>query len=208
MGLRHQAKRLLQGRASRLHRTKKARQQRYRPLLESLESRTLMTGFWTQFQPTNPLGGPAAGIQTLMLLSNGTVMAGQNTAPNSSINFGAPLQTSWFQLPPTSNGQYTASTWTSPSTMNSPRLYFPTALLPDGRIFAIGGEYSPTTGFVNSPEIYDPLTNAWSRVAPMPSPPTRAAVPPSAPPTTAQSQFGDDPITVLPNGDILAGWFN
>src|SRR5439155_22375346 len=96
----------------------------------------------------------------------------------------------------------------APSTMNQPRLYFPTAMLPDGRIFAIGGEYSPTVGFINAPEIFDPLTNTWTRVADMPSPPTRVANFPSVPPTTPRSQFGDDPITVLPNGDILAGWFN
>jgi hypothetical protein len=204
MGLRHQAKRLLKARASKLHRTRKSRQHRYRPLLESLESRMLMTGFWSILQPTNPSNGPVAGIQTMSLLSNGVVMAAQNTAPNP----GSPANTSWFQLPPTSNGQFVNSTWTSPSTMNQARLYFPSAMLPDGRIFAIGGEYSPTTGFVNAPEIFNPLTNTWTRVADMPSPPTQAAVPPSVPPTTPQSQFGDDPIEVLPNGDILAGWFN
>src|SRR3954468_12927095 len=199
MGLRHQVKRLLNGHASKLQRMKKARQHRYRPLLESLESRMLMTGFWTQLQPTNPLSGPVAGTQTFSLLSDGTVMAAQNTAPNSTINFGAPLNTTWFQLPPTSNGTYANGTWTSPSTMNQARLYFTSAMLPDGRVFAIGGEYSPTVGFVNAPEIYDPLTNAWTRVADMPSPPTQVAVPPSVPPTTPQSQFGDDPIEVLPN---------
>src|SRR5262245_2959511 len=202
MGLRHQVKRLLKSRASTLHRTKKARQHRYRPLLESLEQRTLMTGFWTPIQPTNPNNGPT-GIQALSLLSNGVIMAGQDTFPDP----GAPLNTTWFQYAPTSNGQYTSSTWTSPSTMNVARLIFPSATLRDGRIFAIGGEYSPTTGFVNAPEIYDPLTNVWTRVADIPTPPTQVANPPAVPPTTPQSQFGDDPIKILPNGDILAGWF-
>src|SRR5439155_15771160 len=165
--LRHELRRLLKGRASKLHRMEKASRRRYRPLLENLEPRTLMTGFWSVLQPTNPNSGPVAGTQTMMLLSDGNVMAAQNTAPNSSINFGAPLQTNWFQLPPTANGQYTNGTWTSPSTMNQPRLYFPTAMLPDGRIFAIGGEYSPTVGFINAPEIFDPLTNTWTRVADM-----------------------------------------
>src|SRR6476646_11849644 len=140
MGLRHQAKRLLQGRASKLHRTKKARQERYRPLLENLEPRMLMAGFWSVLQPTNPSSGPVAGTQTVSLLSNGVVMAAQNTAPNP----GSPQTTQWFQLPPSSNGQYVNTTWVNPSTMNQPRLYFPSATLPDGRIFAIGGEYSPT----------------------------------------------------------------
>src|SRR5438045_3264838 len=109
MGLRHQAERLHTQRQSKLRRAKKARQHRYRPLLESLESRMLMTGFWSIVQPTNPNSGPGAGIQTMSLLSNGDVMAAQNTAPNSSQNFGAPLTTQWFQLPPTSNGQYVNS---------------------------------------------------------------------------------------------------
>src|SRR5262249_43849138 len=89
---------------------------------------------------------------------------------------------------------------------NTPRMYFPTVMLRDGRIFAIGGEFSPTVGFVNAPEIYNPLTNAWTRVPDAPTPPTQIANPPSVPPLSPQSQFGDDPIEILPNGDVLAGY--
>src|SRR5207249_661640 len=122
----------------------------------------------------------------------------------------APTQTVWYQLAPDSTGLSTAyvnGTFVSQSTMNTPRLYFPSAVLPDGRIFAIGGEYSPQYDFVNAPEIYNPLTNSWTRVAPMPSPPTSASQPGDPVPLTPASQFGDDPIAILTNGDIIAVWF-
>src|SRR5438034_7120042 len=104
MALRSQASRSKKQRVSRLRRTRRSIDQRYRPQLENLEPRTLMTGFWTQIQTTNPASGPVAGVQGAMLLSNGVVMLAQNTAPNPSANFGiSPTQTTWFQLPPTSN---------------------------------------------------------------------------------------------------------
>src|SRR5947208_2987729 len=134
MGFRHQLRRLLHQRVSKSRRTERSQRRKYRPMLENLEQRMLLAGFWTQIQPTNPSAGPVDGTQALMLLSNGFVIA--------------------------------------------------------------------------APEIYNPLTNTWTSVAPMPSPATQVANSPSVPPLTPQSQFGDDPIQVLPNGDILAGWFN
>src|SRR5262249_1959602 len=124
-------------------------------------------------------------------------------------------QTTWFQLSPSlsanivNGGDYVNGTWsTVPSTMNTARLNFPTAMLPDGRIFAIGGGFSPSVAYVNAPEIYNPLTNTWTPVAPVPTPPTQLANFPSLAPASPQSQFGDAPIEVLPNGDVLVGYFN
>ena len=73
-----------------------------------------------------------------------------------------------------------------------PRLYFASNVLPDGRVFLVGGEYSgpglPAT-FTNTGEIYNPVTNTWSSIATFPQP-----------------YFGDDPSQLLPDGAILTGY--
>jgi hypothetical protein len=77
-------------------------------------------------------------------------------------------------------------------------LFFTTAMLPNGKVFAVGGEYP---SFSNTAEIFDPLANgglgSWTYVDSVP---------------TADSQYGDDPIEVVatgPNaGQILAGYYN
>ena len=58
-------------------------------------------------------------------------------------------------------------TWTTGCDMPAPREYLSVALLPDGKIIAMGGgnlDY-PT----NAVEIYDPLTHSWTAAEPMPT---------------------------------------
>src|ERR1043165_9465353 len=67
-------------RKKKLHRARKARQQKYRPLLEDLEPRMLLAGVWTQLQTTNKNFGPGVqGTQATMLLSDGNVMMASDT---------------------------------------------------------------------------------------------------------------------------------
>ncbi|HEX3151629.1 MAG TPA: hypothetical protein VHR66_26380 [Gemmataceae bacterium] len=144
--------------------------------LDSLEDRTVPTGTW---QTVAASGTPPAGTEALMLLSDGSVAA--------QVGVNSPT-TTWTRLVPDSTGSYVNGTWTPMASMNLGRLFFPTAMLPDGRVFAIGGEYS-TPNFTNTAEIYNPVTNTWTNVASFP-----------------QAQFGDDPIELLQNGQILAGY--
>src|SRR5438105_4624789 len=81
MALRPQASRRSKQRVSKLRRTRRSAKQRYRPLLENLEPRMLLAGFWSTLQPTTPARGPVAGSQAVMLVSNGDVLAGQDTSP-------------------------------------------------------------------------------------------------------------------------------
>ena len=136
-----------------------------------------------------------------MLLSNGDILV-QGTPTLTQANVG-PADV-WYRLTPDSTGNYVLGSWGSQSHMNVPRLYSPTAMLPEG-IIVVGGEYSLPFSFTNAVEIYDPTTNSWSQVASVPTPPTQTG---QIPPPNAISQFGDDPITVLPNGQVLAGYFN
>ena len=64
-----------------------------RPQLEELESRNLLSGFWTQVTNFAP---EAAG--TMMLLSDGTVMAQGSGVTNH-----------WFKLSPDAGGSYSSA---------------------------------------------------------------------------------------------------
>ncbi|MBN1370953.1 MAG: hypothetical protein JW987_03255 [Anaerolineaceae bacterium] len=54
------------------------------------------------------------------------------------------------------------SDWTATGTMNARRAYFTLSVLPDGKALAAGGYYNDgSPHYLNSSEIYDPLTNTW-----------------------------------------------
>ena len=120
----------------------------------------------------------------MMLLSNGHVMAQ-----------GGGITKAWYQLTPDIQGSYSTGTWSSLASMGLQRLYFGSNILNDGKVFLVGGEYSgtvpPINNWINTGEIYDPVANSWSPIAVFP-----------------QSQFGDDPTAILPNGNILAGYLS
>ncbi len=121
------------------------------------------------------------GTGTAILLSNGTVMMrmGDNEA-------------GWDQLTPDASGGYANGTWSPLRSMHTKRQWFPANVLRDGRVFVLGGEFSGSTTavYLNSAEIYDPASNTWTQAAPFP-----------------QAGFGDDPSAILPDGQILAGYF-
>src|SRR5262249_27095946 len=69
--------------------------------------------------------------------------------------------------------------------MNLPHAYGSRTLLPDGRLYVLGATNGTST---NSAEIYDPVANTWTIVAPFP-----------------ENTFFDGPAILLNNGLILAG---
>jgi hypothetical protein len=164
-------------------RSRPERRGRQRLRLEQLETRDLPSGFWTPLTHLAP-----DGIGTMMLLSDGTVMA-QNGNLLASANWNQ-----WYQLTPDSSGNYVTGAWSILHTMGNQRLYYGSNVLPNGKVFLVGGEYSGPTGtqnWINTGEIYNPLTNLWSPITNYPQP-----------------NFGDDPTAVLPDGRILAGFLN
>jgi hypothetical protein len=88
------------------------------------------------------------------------------------------LSNDWRLLTPDNTGSYVNGRW---STIATPQacfdtrfqaieayqpLYFASAVLPDGRVVVIGGEYNrDLTGDTNLGEIYDPAANTWSCLA-------------------------------------------
>src|SRR5262245_3248162 len=85
----------------------------------------------------------------------------------------------WHRLSPNINGSYLNGTWDSRPIPNMPDgvdlsfgcapctyapIYFASAVLADGRVIVIGGEYNANFGpvWTNIGFLYDPITNSWS----------------------------------------------
>jgi len=141
-------------------------------------------GTWTA------LADAPSGLANPLLLTDGTVIASQVDAPR------------WFKLTPDIHGSYTSGTWKEiaslpviDGTQYAP-LYHSSAVLPDGRVIIMGGEYNGTNTpvWTNLGAIYDPLSNTWTGV--------------SAPPgwsyfTNGTGVIGDSESVVLPDGTFM-----
>jgi len=118
---------------------------------------------------------------TMLLLTDGRVMAQEAGCTNA-----------WMILTPSSNGNYATGTWSTTAVMGTSRLYFASTVLPSGKVWVLGGEYSSVSGcgadWINTGEIYDPVANTWTAITNYPN-----------------GSFGDDPSELLPGGNIIAG---
>jgi hypothetical protein len=104
---------------------------------------------------------PGGSVINLLLLSDGTVMAQSGDDGWH-----------WFKLTPDAHGSYINGTWTTTAPMSFPRIYFSTNVLQDGRVWLLGGEYTGPYFDANiapSGEIYDPVKDTWSPIAPYPN---------------------------------------
>ncbi len=154
-----------------------SRHTKRRLLSEQLEARQMFVGgTWTQLVTDAP-----SGIGTMILLTDGTVMAQEGSV---SKNF--------YRLTPDATGNYHNGTWSTMPSMSKPRLYYGSNVLPSGKVFVLGGEYTnPNGGRTddNTGEIFDPVANTWTPTANFP-----------------KKEFGDDPTVLLPDGKIIAGY--
>jgi hypothetical protein len=121
---------------------------------------------------------PNFGAGVHLLLTDGTVLCQQNDS-----NY-------WYKLTPDINGSYVNGTWSqvTPMDSNYGPLYFASAVLADGRVFVMGGEYNFGSAVWNNyGEIYDPVANSWTPLSP----------------PAGWGNIGDAECTVLPNGQLL-----
>ena len=107
------------------------------------------------FSPVST-SAPHYNSGVMLLLTNGTVIC-KNSSGGNYNDADAGLGTGWDRLTPV-NGSYANGVWDTIASMDSPRLYFSTQVLPDGRVYACGGEYG---GGGNNGEVYDPRLNKW-----------------------------------------------
>ncbi len=78
----------------------------------------------------------------------------------------------WMKLTPDRRkGSYVNGTWTTLAPSHLPAIYFASQVLPDGRFWYVGGEYTgpgllPNWG--SRGEIYDPVANRWKDIRVVP----------------------------------------
>ena len=122
----------------------------------------------------------------MALLTDGRVLV-HDESGNTHLSW-----TNWWTLTPDANGNYATGTWTQVASMpsNYGPLYFASAVLPDGRYIAEGGEYNfGNDAWTNLGAIYDPVANTWTSVTP----------------PSGWSQIGDASSSVLANGTWMLG---
>ncbi len=131
-------------------------------------------GSWTPVTALAP-----DNIDTMLLLSDGTVMAASGSPLSGQAGGNA-----WYRLTPDTNGSYANGKWSTLSPMHDTRLYYASQVLQDGRVFIAGAEYGSGGG---TAEVYDPVNNTWTE---------------TAQPTLPQT-FLDNESRMLPNGNVL-----
>jgi hypothetical protein len=136
-----------------------------------------MPGAWTPL-----VNQPLSGVNTMLLMTDGTVMCRQD---DNSADGGR----GWFRLSPDQSGDYVHGAWTTAAPMKNGRRYFASAVMADGSLFVAGGEDSDAGSELLAAELYDPLGDSWT-ILPVP---------------TGWSAIGDAPCCVLPDGRVLLG---
>jgi hypothetical protein len=115
---------------------------------------------WTPLTNQTPSG--PNGVQIMIQATDGSILVQAYDGQT------------WMKLTPDAKGSYINGTWSTLASEPVARLYFASQILTDGRLFAAGGEYSGPgllPNWSNTGEIYDPLANAWTRIAPYPNQP-------------------------------------
>lgn len=125
---------------------------------------------------------PPNGSGVSFQLTDGTVMTQGNRL------------TDWYKLTPDNTGSYVRGTWSQLASIPAAWGYVPeafaSAVLADGRLLIVGGEYNNGIfALTNLGAIYDPVANSWAQVQPPANWPF----------------IGDSPSLVLPNGNFIVG---
>ena len=108
-------------------------------LLELLEMRCVLTGTFTSLR----LPQLSHGLGTLLLLTDGTVLAHETEQPDLSTNFPNVQyigSKGWWRLSPGPNGFYGNGTWTQVHDMTYARAFFNEQVLPSGKVLVLGSE--------------------------------------------------------------------
>ena len=142
---------------------------------------------------SNICNGGVPGAANPLLLTDGTVIIQDAGCQD------------WWRLTPDNTGSYVNGTWTQIASLPDgyAPLYHSSAVLPDGRVIIMGGEYNVVDGVYFTPiwaatgAVYDPIKDVWTSVAPPPSFSFIQNLPPPAP---LMQTIGDAQGVVLPNG--------
>lgn len=145
--------------------------------LSALLNATMATAAIASASPWTTANSPGGFYpQAPFLLTDGRLLINNAEAVN------------WDAITPDSAGSYATGSWSAVADAPIYRLYNASAVLNDGRVFFVGGEYSTNGSDTNEAAIYDPLANTWTNV-----------------PSPSWKHVGDAPCAVLPNGTVMVG---
>ncbi len=129
---------------------------------------------------------PPVSVGAMLLLTDGRVLV--HSEPNCAGCSGN--YSNWYTLTPDNTGSYVNGTWTKVASLpgNYAPLFFASAVLPDGKVAILGGEYNCpaancSEAWQSLGAIYDPAANTWTALA-----------------APAKSRIGDAQSVVLPDG--------
>jgi hypothetical protein len=151
----------------------------------TLTGRGVTTATWTTL-----VNGPPAAVQLCLLLTDATLLC-QTTVGRD-----------WYRLTPDEGGSYVEGTWSIAASF--PASYVPdayaSAVLADGRVVVVGGEYINTSGQVNFAlsdmgMVFDPVADQWQPLTP----------PPSTGAPNHWQCIGDAPAAMLADGRLVIG---
>jgi hypothetical protein len=130
---------------------------------------------------------PPAGVALCLLLTDGAVICQAGIFSNHTPTG------DWYKFTPDVNGSYINGTWSQIASLPSgyaPQAYA-SAVMIDGRVVIVGGEYDASGNFVvsNQGAVYDPAANTWTALTPPPG----------------LQYIGDAQGVVLPNGQFMIG---
>jgi hypothetical protein len=129
---------------------------------------------------TSVAGIPSALTpDTMMLLTDGSIFVHHAYGK------------AFYRLKPDDNGKYESGAWTGPFNMANTRQFFASGVLKDGRVFAVGGEYSDAGNGTPLGEVFDPTTDTWS--------------PMNKPTPSFDFIYSDAVSCVLPDGRVIFG---
>jgi hypothetical protein len=134
---------------------------------------------------TRTTNNPPVNLGTILLLTDGTVIAHEENDQNNNV-----ATLAWYKLTPDINGSYINGTWSQIASLPTGYgpLFFGSAVLPDGRVLVEGGEYNQYGGgFTSLGAIYDPVANTWTSVSP----------------PTGWTSIGDASTVVLSGGQLM-----
>ena len=88
----------------------------------------------------------------MLLLTDGTVMMENYAGPG------------WLRLTPDASGNYATGLWTAIAPMSQERLFFASQVLPNGKVWVLGGEYTgPDIPRTDSPTLLSKLATGPDR---------------------------------------------
>jgi hypothetical protein len=151
----------------------------------ALTGRGVTTATWTTIA-----SAPPAGVQLCLLLTDASLLC-QTTVGRD-----------WYRLTPDDEGSYVEGTWSVAASF--PTSYIPqayaSAVLADGRVAVVGGEYLTANGetnfaLSNMGMLFDAVADQWQPLTP----------PPSTGSPNHWQCIGDAPAAVLADGRLVIG---